>query len=210
VRDQARTPGWPPEPPGPPWSPGRSPEPGPAPEPTAGWLEERLFDQRIVLLSGPVTGAMASRLAATLLTLDSLGPEPVRLQMSSPDGDLSAVFALIDTIDAMRAPVHVVATAEVGGAALGVYAAADRRSAFPHARFRLAEPRVAGLAGKADEVAAAAGRHLQALEDLVLRIAEACGQPRSRVEDDLAAGRLLSAEQAREYGLVETVGPAPA
>jgi ATP-dependent Clp protease protease subunit len=160
-----------------------------------------------VLLSGPVTGPTASRVAATLLTLDALGAEPVRLQISSPDGELSAVFALVDTLDAMRAPVHAVATAEVGGAAVGVYAAAHRRLAFPHARFRLAEPRVAGLAGTADEVAAAAGQHLQALEDLVLRIAAACGQPRSRVEDDLAAGRLLSAQEAREYGLVETIGP---
>jgi ATP-dependent Clp protease, protease subunit len=173
-----------------------------------GWLDERLFEQRIVLLSGQVTGASASRVAATLLTLDALGDDPVHMQISAPDADLSAAFALIDTIDVMRSPVHAIATAEVGGAAVGVYAAAGRRVAFPHARFRLAEPKVTGIAGTADEVAAAAGRHLQALEDLVLRIAAACNQPRSRVEDDLAAGRLLSAEQAKEYGLVEAIGPA--
>src|SRR6266511_3409510 len=63
---------------------------------------------------------------------------------SAPDGDLSAAFALIDTLDVMRAPVHAIATAEVGGAAVGVYAAAQRRLAFPHARFRLAEPKLTG------------------------------------------------------------------
>ncbi len=186
--------------------PPQPPQP-PGPE-RPGWLEERLFEQRIILLSGPITGPSASRAAATLLTLDALGADPIRMQISAPDGDLSAAFALIDTLDVMRAPVHAIATAEVGGAAVGVYAAAQRRLAFPHARFRLAEPKVTGIAGTADEVAAAAGRHLQALEDLVLRIAAACHQPRSRVEDDLAAGRLLSAEQAKEYGLVEAIGPA--
>src|SRR5262245_51853979 len=107
--------------------------PEPPPGEVGGWLEERLFGQRIVLLHGPVTGPAASRAAATLLTLDALGSEPVRLQLNAPDGDLAAVFALVDTLDVMRAPVHAVATAEVGGAAVGVYAAARRRLAFPHA-----------------------------------------------------------------------------
>jgi ATP-dependent Clp protease protease subunit len=169
------------------------------------WLEERLFGQRIVLLLGPIGAESATRVSAALLTLDALGTEPVRLHLSAPDGDLTAAFALIDTFDVMRAPVEVLAMGQVGGAAIGVYAAADERLAYPHARFRLAEPKVADLTGTADDVAAAAGRHLRALEDLVLRIAEATGQPRSRIEDDLTATRLLGAEEAKEYGLVTTI-----
>jgi len=171
----------------------------------APWLEERLFDQRIVLLQGPVTAAAASRAAASLLTLDALGTDPVRLHLSAADGDLTAAFAVIDAIDAMRAPVHVLAVGEVGGAALGVLAAGGKRLAYPHSRFRLSEPRLTGVAGTADEVAAAAGRYLRALEDLVLRIVDATGQPRSRIEDDLANQRVLSAEDALGYGLVEEI-----
>lgn len=169
------------------------------------WLEERLFDQRIVLLQGPVTAEAATRTAATLLTLDALGAGPVRLQLASPDGDLTAVFSLIDTLDLMRAPVHVVAIGEVGGAAVGIFAAGRRRMAHLSARFRLTEPKAAGVAGTADEIVSAASRFLQALEDLVLRVAAVTGQPRSRVEDDFAAGKLLSAAEAREYGLVEEI-----
>lgn len=171
----------------------------------APWLEERLFDQRIVLLQGPIDHANATRAAAALLTLDALGEEPVTLRLSARDGDLTAVFAVVDALDMMHAPVRGVATGELGGAAIGVLVAATERLAYPHARLVLAEPRVSGIAGKADEVAAAAGRYLQSLEDLVLRIVAATGQPRSRVEDDLAAGKVLSAEEARAYGLVESI-----
>lgn len=178
----------------------RDPDPGLAP-----WLAERLFDRRIVFLRGPVTPPEASTAAAALLSLDALGPEPIQLHFAAPDGDLDAVFALIDAIDSLRAPVHAVATAEVGGAAIGVYAVARRRVAYPHARFRLAEPRVSEIAGTADDVASAAGRHLRALEELLVRVAGATGQPRSRVEDDFSTGLLLDAAQARDYGLVDEI-----
>jgi ATP-dependent Clp protease, protease subunit len=174
------------------------------------WLAERLFERRIVFLTGRITTGSASTAAASLLSLDAMAepPEPVQLHLSAPDGDLDAVFTVIDAIDSLRCQVRAVATAQVGGAAVGVLAAAHRRLAYPHARFRLAEPNLAGMNGTADDVARAAGRHLRALEDLVLRIAGATGQPRSRVEDDLSAGRLLDAEQARDYGLVHEVrGP---
>jgi ATP-dependent Clp protease protease subunit len=190
----------------PPWR--REPSPEPAPEPElAPWLAERLFERRIVFLRGRVTTGSASTTAATLLSLDALAPEPIQLHLAAADGDLDAVFALIDTLDHLHAPVHATATAEVGGAAVGVYAVARRRIAYPHARFRLAEPRVTDIAGTADDVASAAGRHLRALEELVVRVADATGQPRSRVEDDFSTGVLLSAEQAREYGLVDEIGP---
>jgi ATP-dependent Clp protease protease subunit len=130
--------------------------------------------------------------------------------MAAPDGELTAAFAVVDAIDAMRAPLHAVVTAQVGGAAVAVLAAASRRLAYRHAQIRLAEPRAAAVAGTADEVAAAAGQYLRELEEMAVRLAEVTGQPRSRVEDDLSIGRTLTAEQAREYGLIDDiVGPHP-
>jgi ATP-dependent Clp protease, protease subunit len=189
----------------PPDQPGAVPPGPPQPGGVAPWLEERLFDQRIVLLSGPLTAESATRTAATLLTLDAVNGQPVRLHVAAAEGDLTAAFAIVDTLDLMRSPVVAIATAEVGGAALAVYAAGRRRLAYPHARFRLNEPRVSNLTGTADQVASAAGRYLQALEDLVLRVVDVTGRPRSRVEDDFSAGLLLTATEACEYGLVEEV-----
>src|SRR5688500_8727760 len=113
--------------------PYRGPEPWPQPGGPSGsgrpehlspWLEERLFDRRIVMLRGPLSPAVSSQVAAALLTLDAMGVEPVQLHVSAPDGELTAAFTIVDAIDAMRAPVHVVVTAEAGGAAVAVLAAA--------------------------------------------------------------------------------------
>ena len=171
----------------------------------APWLEEHLFRQRIVMLSGPLTGSAATRTAAALLTLDALGTEPVRLHMSTSDGDLTAAFAVVDALDSMRAPVHAVVTAQVGGAGVALLVAAGRRLAFRHASLRLCEPPAAPVSGTADEVAAAAGKYLRELEELAERVAAVTGQPRSRVEDDLSSGRVLTAQEARDYGLVDEV-----
>src|SRR3954462_9145638 len=116
-------------------APDRSPEhwppgmPGGAGPGLPGWLEERLFDQRIVMLRGPLTQQSATGVAAALLTLDAAGPAPVQLHVACPVGDLGAALAIIDVIDAMGAPVHAVVTSEAGGAVLAVLAAAARRSA---------------------------------------------------------------------------------
>jgi ATP-dependent Clp protease, protease subunit len=183
----------------PPTSPG---EPAPS---LAPWLEERLFDKRIVVLTGPLTGPAATRTAAALLTLDALGTDTVRLHLSVPDGELAAAFAIVDALDAMRAPVHAVVTSYAGGAAVAVLAAAGRRLAYRHASIRVSEPLAGPVTGTADEVSAAAGQYLRELEELAERIASVTGHPRSRVEDDLAAGRVLTAGQAQEYGLIDEI-----
>ena len=194
------------------WEPAPGPHPGPwhqpmpgDGQPLPGWLEERLFDQRIVMIRGPLTQEAATGIAAALLTLDATGPAPVQLHVASTGGELGAALAIIDVIDSIAAPVHAVVTAEAGGAVIAVLAAAERRSAYRHARFKLAEPRAAGVTGTADEVAAAAGQHLRELEEVVLRLVEMTRQTRSRIEDDLSAGRAMSAREARDYGLIETV-----
>jgi ATP-dependent Clp protease, protease subunit len=190
-------------------APDRPPEPWPPPLPAdlglPGWLEERLFDQRIVMVRGPLTQQAATGIAAALLTLDAAGTAPITLHVASGSGELGAALAIIDVVDSMVAPVHAVVTAEAGGAVLAVLAAAARRAAYRHARFKLAEPRATSVTGTADEVAAAAGHHLRELEEMVLRLAEVTGQPRSRIEDDLSAGRILSALEARDYGLIDTI-----
>src|SRR5690349_17075602 len=130
-----------------PWQPPPSGSPG-----LPGWLEERLFDQRIVMVRGPLTGETASGVAAALLTLDASGPSPVQLHVASDAGELGAALSVIDVIDAMIAPVHALVTSQAGGAVIGVLAAAGKRAAYRHARFTLSEPRAAGVTGTADEV----------------------------------------------------------
>lgn len=204
------TPGHPvPGHPGPP----QSPVPGAGqPAGVSPWLEQRMFEQQTVALTGPITDESASRASSALMTLEALvSPRsgPIRLHISSPDGALSAAFALVDVLDAMRSPVRAIALGTVGGAALAVYAAAPERVAYPHARFILAEPRVDKLAGTAEEVTRAAGAQLRLLDDLVVRLAAVTGHPRATIERDLAERRNLSVTEAIEYGLVHKLADAP-
>lgn len=193
--------------PPPEWSPGQPPEPGRSPPSGGelhGWLQQRLFDQRIVMVRGHLGNEVAAELAGQLLALDASGTDPVRLHLDSPDGELTAVLTLLDTLDNLAAPVHLTVAGEIGGASLGLLAATGERAAQQHARFRFGEAR-GELQGKVGELLAQTSQHLQLLDTLIVRLAEATGHPRHRIEDDLTRGGYLTADEAREYGLIDTV-----
>lgn len=190
------------------WSPGEPPQPDGQPRSygPSGWLRQRLMDQRIVMIRGHLDSETVTRLNAELLTLEAMGTDPVRLHVDAPDGDLAAVLPAMDTIDLMVAPVHVVVTGELGGAALGLLAVAGQRRAYPHARLRLAETRT-HLQGSANELLTQTSRQLQLLEMLVTRLAESTGKARHEIESDMSAGRYLTPTEAVEYGLLDADSP---
>lgn len=190
------------------WSPGESSRPDDRPRSygPSGWLQQRLLDQRIVMVRGHLDSETVTSLNAELLTLEAMGTAPVRLHIDAPDGDLAAVLPAMDTIDLMVAPVHVVVTGELGGAALGVLAAAGQRRAYPHARLRLAETRTQ-LQGSANELLTQTSRQLQLFEMLVTRLAESTGRARHEIESDMSTGRYLTPAEAVEYGLLDTDSP---
>src|SRR5262245_50299544 len=88
------------------------PEPGPFFAQSAPWLDERMFDHRIVLVRGRIDAAMANHVVGALLVLGRSGPDPVQLFLSAPDGELAAAFAIVDAIETAGVPVHAVVTSE--------------------------------------------------------------------------------------------------
>jgi ATP-dependent Clp protease protease subunit len=208
----------PPEPPEPP--PHRSPwlpEPRPAaPGPVSAsssvevrapdWLAERLLDQRVVALAGELDTETANRAVATLALLDASGDEPVRLRLSGVRVDLETALGLVDALDLMGAPVHVTALGTLTGAAVALLAVGDVRAAGPHALLQLADPQPPrGVRGW--DVEAWAADHARQVKRLHERLAQACGRPVGEVAADMHAGRLLSAQEAQAYGLVDTAAP---
>lgn len=209
----------------PPWRPGHPPhEPDPDPSPAPAvplpadppWREllapdvlDRLLAQRIVMVAGMLTEVAATRAAAALMTLNAEGDQPVTLHLNCPDGDLDAALALADTVRLMTVPVTADCRGRLGGPALAVLAAADRRRCSPHATFRFAEPR-ACLTGPAQQVDAQAAALRDRVGVLAACIAEATGRDPEQVAGDLRDGRVLDAPAAVAYGLVhELVRPAP-
>jgi ATP-dependent Clp protease, protease subunit len=161
----------------------------------------QLLARRVVLLTGTLDATTSDDTSARLLLLDQRSGEPISVHMSCPDGALDATLSLVATIDLIGADVHAVAAGTVSGAAVGAFAAATRRQAHPHTTFLLFEPK-ADLRGGADQLAAAADQHRHQLDTLVERIATACGRDAALVADDLRGGRLLTAADAVDYGLV--------
>jgi ATP-dependent Clp protease, protease subunit len=213
-----RWPPLPPEPPEPPlprspWLPeARPPSPGSASASLVigapDWLAERLVEQRVIALSGEVDEQTANRTVAELGLLDASGDQPVGLRLSGVTADLGAVLTLVDAIDLMGAPVHVTCLGTLAGAAVALLAVGDRRVAGRHSTLHLTEPRSAhGIPGRDLEAAAAErARQLRWLQD---RMATACGRPAAEIAADMRAGKLLTAEEARAYGLVDGAGTVP-
>lgn len=179
------------------------------PHPPPGWLQERLFERRVVFVSGPLDDALAARVAAELLTLDQTGDGPIDLYLDSPDGTLEAAFVVIDTVGALHAPVRVYCRGRVSGPAIGIVAAADRRVAFAHTRFRLCQP-VGRFAGTAEEVAVHSRQQRDLLWSLQAGVARITGRPVEEVAADMRRGHFLDAAAALDYGLVDEIrGQAP-
>ena len=168
---------------------------------------DQLFDQRVVFLWGPLDDATAGRLAAELMTLDATGDDPVHLHIDSPGGTLEAAFCLIDVIDLLGVEVTATCVGQAAGTAIGPLAVARHRRATPHARFRLSEPVLAHTGTASDLASWAAGQSVQ-LGRFCDRVAEAVGRGPEELARDLASGRFLDAEEARDYGLVDEIcGP---
>jgi ATP-dependent Clp protease protease subunit len=173
----------------------------------SAWLGEQLFARRIVLVTGRLDDAIAVEAAAALMALDAAADTPIEVHVDSPDGTLEAAFVLIDAIDRLRAPLRVQCRGEVGGPAIGVVAAADHRSAAPHARFRFSQP-VAEFTGTPDEVAGRSRQQQALLWQLHARLAQRTGRPAEEIAEDMRRGRYLDAGEALVYGLIDEVGGA--
>jgi ATP-dependent Clp protease protease subunit len=120
--------------------------------------------------------------------------------------DLDTALPLLDAIDLMGAPVHATALGTLTGPAVALLAVADHRVAGPHAVLHLREPTNGrGMHGR--EVEAWAAEHARQLRRLQERLAAACGRPVEEIAADMAAGRLFTAQEAQDYGLVDAAEP---
>ncbi len=163
-----------------------------------------LFERRIVLAAGHLDGLRATDLSARLMTLDGAGDRPIALHLRTTDADLDAAFALADTIGLIGAPVDALVNGLIGGPALVVFAAARRREVTPHAMLRLTEPKIR-IEGDATDVAGTECEHRRRVDALYLRLAEVTGRELDEIREDARDGRLLTAEQAVDYGLADAV-----
>ena len=101
-------------------------------------LAQRLFEQRVVLLNGPLDDMTATRVSAELMTLDAEGDDAVTLRIDCADGSLALALTLMDVIELLGVPVHALSMGQVGGPAVGVLAVCHHRASMPSTRFLVA------------------------------------------------------------------------
>ena len=186
-----------------PWLP---PVPGDGPS-LPGWLEERLFDQRILLLDGELDDQGGTRLCASLFLLSAQDPRAdISLWINSPGGSVPAMLAISD---AMRLIPNDVSTLALGlacsaGQFLLTAGTKGKRYALPHSRI-LMHQGSAGIGGSAVDIELQANDLRQTVETVLGIIAENTGQPIERIREDSARDRWYSAQEALEYGFIDGV-----
>ncbi len=167
-------------------------------------VRDRLFDQRVVFVSGTLDGPVSSQAAMELMTLDASGDEPIQLQIECSDGDVDSALCLMDVIELAGVPVRATALGLVGGPAVGVLAVAHHRAATLHSRLALFEPS-ASFSGPGRDVESWAEHRLVRWQLFCERVAVAVKREYESVAADFGAGRFLGAQEALDYGLLDEI-----
>jgi ATP-dependent Clp protease, protease subunit len=174
-------------------------------------LFSRLLRERIIVVNGPVEDSLASLVTAELLFLASESAErPINMYINSPGGVITAGMAIYDTMRSLRCPVATtcVGLAASFGTILLMAGDPGRRFALPHAKIHLHQPLLqGGLGGQVTDIDIHA-RDLLLTRDVMNEIiALHTGQPLERIQRDTERDFFLTAEQAKEYGIVDEVLP---
>ncbi|UCE85407.1 MAG: ATP-dependent Clp protease proteolytic subunit [Deltaproteobacteria bacterium] len=166
-------------------------------------IDERLFDARIILIHGEITPKLAEAVTAKLLAMSSVSDDDITIFVHSEGGHVESADAIHDMIAFIRPRVKMVGTGWVASGGAHVYLSVPRKDRFclPNTRFMLHQP-LGGVAGQASDVRIEATELLKARERLNRIIAEQTGQPIERVAKDTDRNFWMSAEEARDYGMV--------
>lgn len=172
-----------------------------------------LLKERIVFLGTPITDQIANLIVAQLLYLNREDPErEIQMYINSPGGMIYAGLAIYDTMRQISAPVMTVAvglTASFGTVLLAA-GTRGRRFALPNATIHMHQPWTSGGGGQATDIEIQA-REILRQRDLLNRIlSERTGQPLTRIEEDTDRDFYMTAQQAKDYGLVDDILMPPA
>jgi ATP-dependent Clp protease protease subunit len=166
-----------------------------------------LLQNRIIFLGTPINDQVANVIVAQLLFLDREDPEKdIQIYINSPGGQIYAGMAIYDTMQLVRAPVSTIAVGVTAsfGTLLLTAGHKGKRYALPHATIHMHQP-LGGAQGQATEIEIQAREILRLREDLNGIMAHHTGQPIERIAEDTERDRYMTAEQAKDYGLVDEV-----
>jgi ATP-dependent Clp protease protease subunit len=167
----------------------------------------RLLKDRIVFIDGEINDISADLVVAQLLFLESQDPErDISLYINSPGGSVTAGLAIYDTIQHIKADVQTICLGQAAsmGAMLLTCGTAGKRFALPSSRILIHQP-WGGVQGQASDIGIQAREIVRLKRMLIEYFSQHTGKPVSVIEKDLERDYFLSAQEAVDYGLVDSV-----
>ena len=170
-------------------------------------IYSRLLKDRIIMLIGQVTDDLANSIIAQLLFLDAQDSEKdIYLYINSPGGSVTAGLAIFDTMNFIKADVQtiVMGMAASMGSFLLTAGEKGKRFALPNAEIMIHQP-LGGAQGQATEIEIAARHILATRERLNKILSERTGQPIEVIERDTDRDNFMTAQEAKDYGLIDEI-----
>ena len=172
-------------------------------------IYSRLLKERIVFLVGPVTDESANLVVAQLLFLESENPDKdIFFYINSPGGSVTAGMSIYDTMNFIKPNVSTLCLGQAASMGAFLLSAGEKgkRFALPNSRIMIHQPLISGgLGGQASDIEIHARELLKIKEKLNRLMANHCGRDLADLERDTDRDNFMSAEEAKEYGLIDQV-----
>ena len=170
-------------------------------------IYSRLLEDRIIFLTGEINDAVANNIVAQLIYLEGKDPtKDISLYINSPGGSVSAGFAIYDTMNYIKCDVSTICIglAASMGAFLLSSGAKGKRFALPNAEIMIHQP-LGGAQGQASDIAIQAQQILKTRQKLNSILAKNSGQSLEKIARDVDRDFWMSAQQAKDYGIVDQI-----
>ncbi len=171
-------------------------------------IYSRLLKDNIIFIGTSIDDAVANLVTAQLLFLEAEDPQrDISLYINSPGGSITAGLAVYDTMKFIRPDVTTICVGQAAsmGALLLAAGTKGKRFALPNSRILIHQPSMGGLSGQASDISIHAKEILRLREMTSRILSEHSGQPMEKIERDVERDYIMSAEEARDYGLVDQV-----
>ncbi len=168
----------------------------------------RLLKDNIIFLGTPIDDMVSNLIVAQMLFLESEDPDrEISLYINSPGGAVTSGLAIYDTMQFVKNPVTTFCIGQCASMAAVLLAAGTpgRRFALPNSRILIHQPHAGGIGGQATDIDIAAKEILRMRERLNGILGNHTGRAIEQIEKDVDRDRIMSAEQAKEYGLIDLV-----
>ena len=168
----------------------------------------KLFEERIIFLGVQIDDASANDVIAQLIALESMDPDrDITMYINSPGGSVTSMMAIYDTMQFVQPELQTVCIGQAASAAAVLLAAGtqDKRMALPNARILLHQPATEGGYGQSSDLEIQAREILRMRSSMERIIAKHSGRSEEQVRRDVERDKFFSAEEAKEYGLVDDV-----